>query len=185
MYGAYTPNQILLKLIDFYKRENPPAPESHIVSNGKSNDGRGIVVNGNDDLLVRVARCCSPVPGDNIIGYISRGRGVTIHRTSCPNIKNAESFRLIEAHWNSKCSAPFSVLLSIECKDSGGVLASITKTVSDMKLSIETLTARVVDKDRRALISLGLRVTSPEQLELIVGKIRNIRDVSKVYRAMK
>ncbi len=184
-YGAYTPNQILLKLIDFYKRENPTVPETHFVQGGKNNDGRGIIVNGNDDLLVRVARCCSPVPGDNIIGYISRGRGVTIHRNTCPNIKNAESFRLIEAHWNSKCSAPFSVLLSIECKDSGGVLASITKTVSDMKLSIESLTARVIDKDSRALISLGLRVSSPEQLELILNKIRNIRDVSKVYRAMK
>lgn len=184
-YGAYTPNQILLKLIDFYKRENPATPETHFVQSGKDGDGRGIVINGNDDLLVRIARCCSPVPGDNIIGYISRGRGVTIHRDNCPNIKNAEPFRLIEAHWNGKCSAPFSVLLSIECKDGGGVLANITKTVSDMKLSIESLTARVVDKDSRALISLGLRVSSPEQLDLIINKIRNIRDVSKVYRAMK
>lgn len=183
-YGAYTPNQILLKLIDFYRRENPVVSQTHIGATSSKNEGRGIIVKGNDDLLVRMARCCSPVPGDNIIGYISRGRGVTIHRDTCPNIKNAESFRLIEANWDSARSAPFAVALTIECKDTGGVLARITKTVSDMKLSIESMTARVVDKDRKGLISLSIRITTPEQLDVVIGRIKSIRNVDKVYRAM-
>ncbi len=183
-YGAYTPNQIILKLIDFYKQEHPTEPEPCIVSSGGKSDGQGIVVNGHNDLLVRMAKCCSPVPGDKIIGYISRGRGVTIHRADCPNIKSAEEFRLIEAHWDGKRSAPFVVALTIECKDTSGVLARITKTVSDMKVSIESMSARVVDKEHKGLISLGLRVTSPEQLELVMHKIQSIRNVDKVYRTM-
>ena len=182
-YGAYTPNQILLKLIDFYKRENPIEPEQNFAQ-PKKHDGGGIVVSGSNDLLVRLARCCSPVPGDGIVGYISRGRGVTIHRDNCPNIKSAEQFRLIEAHWDNKRPTPFAVSLTIESKDSSGVLAKITKTVSDMHLSIEAMSARVVDPDSKAVISLSVRIASPEQLQLLINKIKAIRNVDKVYRAM-
>lgn len=183
-YGAYTPNQILLKLIDFYKQEHPTVDEPHTVANTGKHEGQGVVVKGHNDLLIRVARCCSPVPGDSIIGYISRGRGVTIHRDTCPNIKNAEQYRLIEAHWDSTRQAPFSVSLRIECKDTGGVLAKITKTISDMKISIESMTARVVDKEHKGIISLTVKITAPEQLELIINRIQSIRNVDKVYRAM-
>ncbi len=182
-YGAYTPNQILLKLIDFYKRENPEPLEPQTFTQSSKKEGRGIIVKGHSDLLVRIAKCCCPVPGDAVIGFISRGRGVTIHRDNCPNIKNAESFRLIEAHWDKGSSAPFAVALTIECKDNGGVLARITKTVSDMKLSIESLTARV-DKENKGVIALSVRVNSPDQLETVINKIRAIRNVDKVYRTM-
>ncbi|MDE7464055.1 MAG: ACT domain-containing protein, partial [Clostridiales bacterium] len=147
-------------------------------------EGRGIIVKGHSDLLVRMAKCCSPVPGDAIIGFISRGRGITIHRDNCPNIKNAESFRLIEAHWDKKSASPFAVALTIEGKDTGGVLAKITKTVSDMKLSIESLTARVVDKEQKAVISLSIRINNPDQLDSLINKIQSIRNVYKVYRTM-
>lgn len=183
-YGAYTPNQILLKLIDLYRREHPVQQESVVNTASKKNDGRGISVDGHDDMLIRMAKCCSPVPGDKIVGYISRGRGVTIHRENCPNIKNAEDFRLIEAHWSGNSFAPFTASLSVECKDTGGVLARITKTVSDMKLSIESMTARVLDKEHKGVISLNVRITSPDQLELIINRIKAVRNVDKVYRAM-
>ena len=184
-YGAYTPNQILLKLIDFYKRENPVEPAPQVSHSSSNNEGRGIVVNGHNDLLVRIARCCSPVPGDNIVGYISRGRGVMIHRDTCPNVKSVEDCRLIEAHWDGNARpAPFAVSLTVECKDEGGVLARITKTVSDMKLSIDALTARKIDKEHKGIILLTLKVSSPEQLELVIKRIMSIRDVDKVYRTM-
>ncbi len=183
-YGAYTPNQILLKLIDFYRREHPVEPESIISSSVSKNDGKGIVVNGHTDMLVRMARCCSPVPGDKIVGYISRGRGVTIHRDSCPNIRNAEDFRLIEAHWSGGHFSPFVASLTVECKNTGGVLARITKVVSDMKVSIESMSARALDKSDRGVISLNVRITSPDQLGTIVEKIKSVRNVDKVYRTM-
>ncbi len=183
-YGAYTPNQILLKLIDFYKREHPVVPENIVSSTVTKVDGQGIVVNGHSDMLVRMAKCCSPVPGDGIVGYISRGRGVTIHRDNCPNIKNAEDFRLIEAHWSGKRSAPFVASLTVECQDAGGVLARITKAVSDMKVFIESMSARS-DKVSHGVISLSVRVTSPEQLDMVIKKIKALRNVDKVYRAVK
>lgn len=183
-YGAYTPSQILLKLIDFYKRENPVVPEKQSTGAPVRSEGQGIVVKGHDDLLVRVAKCCSPVPGDGIIGFISRGRGVTIHRDNCPNVRNAEPFRLIEAHWDGKRSAPFVVSLTVESKNTDGVLARLVKTVSDMKLSIEAMTARSIDREHRGVVSLSLRVTSPEQLELVINRIKAISGVDKVYRTM-
>ncbi|MCH5155484.1 MAG: bifunctional (p)ppGpp synthetase/guanosine-3',5'-bis(diphosphate) 3'-pyrophosphohydrolase [Clostridiales bacterium] len=184
-YGAYTSNQILLKLIDFYKREHPTPPENITGSSFTAKvDGHGIVVNGHSDMLVRMAKCCSPVPGDRIVGYISRGRGVTIHRDSCPNIKNAEDFRLIEAHWSGNRFAPFVASLTVECQDSGGVLARITKAVSDMKVFIEALSARA-DKDNKGVISLSVRITSPEQLDMVINRIKSLRNVDKVYRTVK
>ena len=183
-YGAYTSNQILLKLIDFYRREHPVTHEKSVSTVSVKNEGQGIIVNGHDDMLVRMAKCCSPVPGDKIVGYVSRGRGVTIHRDSCPNIKNAESFRLIEAHWSGKNCAPFIASLTIECKDTDGVLARVTKVVSDMKVSIESLSARPIDREQRGIISLNVRSTSPEQLELVINRIKSVRNVDKVYRTM-
>ncbi|MDE5593312.1 MAG: bifunctional (p)ppGpp synthetase/guanosine-3',5'-bis(diphosphate) 3'-pyrophosphohydrolase [Clostridiales bacterium] len=184
-YGAYTPNQILLKLIDFYKREHPVVPENIVNTTTVTKvDGQGIVVNGHSDMLVRMAKCCSPVPGDGIVGYISRGRGVTIHRDSCPNILNAEDYRLIEAHWSGNRSAPFVASLTVECEDAGGVLARITKAVSDMKVFIESMSARS-DKASHGVISLSVRVTSPEQLDMVIKKIKGLRNVDKVYRAVK
>lgn len=183
-YGAYTPNQILLKLIDFYKREHPVIPDNIVSPTVTKVDGQGIVVNGHSDMLVRMARCCSPVPGDRIVGYISRGRGVTIHRESCPNIKNAEDFRLIEAHWSGNKFAPFVASLTVECLDSSGVLAEITKTVSDTNVFIEALSARA-DKEMHGIISLSVRVTSPEQLDLVINRIKALRNVDNVYRAVK
>lgn len=183
-YGAYKPNQILIKLIEFYRREHPVEPTVPISAAPTGKQGQGITVQGSDDLLVRMAKCCSPVPGDEIVGYISRGRGVTIHRASCPNIKNAEPYRLMEAKWDSNRAAPFSVTLTIESKDSGGVLARITKAVSDMKLSIVAMNARVIDKNNSAIISLSLRVSSPEQLELVIKRISSVRNVDKVYRSI-
>lgn len=185
-YGAYTPNQILLKLIDFYRREHPEPPTMQIVAaQSAKNDGQGIVVDGHTDLLVRMARCCSPVPGDEIIGFISRGRGVTIHRANCPNIKNAEDYRLIEAHWSGKRFAPFTASISVECKDTDGVLARITKVISDMKLSIESLVARPFDRSQRGKIMINVRITSPEQLDFLMSRISSVRNVDKVYRTMK
>lgn len=183
-YGAYTPSQILLKLIDFYRREHPAKPENIVATSSAKNDGKGIIVNGNTDMLVRMAKCCSPVPGDKIIGYISRGRGVTIHRDNCPNVKNAESFRLIEAHWDGKRFAPFSAALTVDCINADGVLARITKAVADMKLSIDALSARPLEKDNRGVISLSVRITSPEQLDMVINKIKNLRNVISVYRAL-
>ncbi|MDE7395678.1 MAG: bifunctional (p)ppGpp synthetase/guanosine-3',5'-bis(diphosphate) 3'-pyrophosphohydrolase [Clostridiales bacterium] len=182
-YGGVTVNQVLLKLIDFYRKEMEvrKIPERAEVGQPRG-DGSGIIVNGHDDLLVRVARCCNPVPGDAIVGFISRGRGVAVHRTDCPNMRNAEPFRLIEAHWAGKTDAPFVVALQVEAKNSSGLLAKITVLISELKLFITNMTARE-DKNKKGIITFGVRVTKIAQIDALIAKIRSIPEVEKVFRS--
>ncbi|MCI8595763.1 MAG: bifunctional (p)ppGpp synthetase/guanosine-3',5'-bis(diphosphate) 3'-pyrophosphohydrolase [Clostridia bacterium] len=182
-YGGFTVNQILLKLIDFYRKEAESAkqPEKS-QSSVNENASQGIIVKGHSDLLVRIARCCTPVPGDDIIGYISRRRGVAVHRKSCPNMRNAEPYRLIEAHWAGSLHAPFVVAMQVEAKNSSGLLAQITTLISELKLSIHSLNARV-DKNQTAIINFGVKVTKIEQIDTLIKKIENIPEVEKVFRS--
>ena len=182
-YGGFTVNQILLKLIDFYKRENDSKklPEKAQQSRNKSGS-QGVIIHGHDDLLVRLAKCCNPVPGDEIVGFISRGRGVAVHRKSCPNMKNAEVFRLIDATWANQANASFVVSLQVEARNSEGLLAKITTSISELKLSIDNLNARI-DKSSNAIINFGVRVTETEQIDMLIKKIQALPEVDKVFRS--
>jgi len=183
-YGGYSVNQILLKLIDFYNREIS-ATKALQITEGKPKkiDSNGISVLGHDDLLVRIAKCCNPVPGDEIVGFISRGRGVAIHRKNCPNLKNAEGFRLVEAQWKGHYSSAFVVALQIETKNTTGLLAEITKIIFESKTSINSLNARV-DKHNNGIINLAVNVTSMEQIEDLKNQIEKIPSVDKVFRSL-
>lgn len=183
-YGGFTYNQVIAKLIDYYKIEHPISPKITEKTSGKrSYEGKGVIVKGHADLMVRLAKCCSPVPGDDIVGYISHGRGVTVHRRNCPNLNGIEDYRLIEAHWSDSQSRSFLVTLSIECKDTGGVLAKITAAISEMKLNIVSMTARVIDKNQRAIITLTIPVNSVEDADAVIARLSRLRNVDKVYRA--
>ncbi len=179
-YGGYTVNQILLKLIDFYRKENDAKAHSVEKHIGNVNT-TGIIVMGHDDLLVHPARCCNPVPGDEIIGFISRGKGISIHRTTCPNLKGIEKERLIEAHWEGQPSSQFVIALQIVTQNTAGILAEITKYVSDFNLSIDHLIARV-DKHNLGIINLAISANNLDEIEKLKQKIATIKDVDKVYR---
>ena len=183
-YGGYTVNQILLKLIDFYNKEASVTklPLKPGIKKRKV-DSNGIIVMGHDDLLVRVAKCCNPVPGDEIVGFISRGRGVAIHRKNCPNLKNAEDFRLVEAHWEVSQSKSFLVTLQVETRNTAGILAEITKIISECKFSIDTLNARV-DKHNNGIINLAVNVGSLQQVDYLKNRIEKIPQVDKVFRSL-
>ena len=182
-YGGFTVNQILLKLIDFYRKEVEASKQPEkTYSQAGDNVSHGVIVKGHNDLLVRIARCCTPVPGDEIIGYISRGRGVAVHRKNCPNMRNAEPYRLIEAHWAGGLNAPFVVAMQVEAKNSSGLLAQITTLISELKLSIHSLNARV-DKNQTAIINFGVKVSKIEQIDTLIKKIENIPEVEKVFRS--
>ena len=181
-YGGFTVNQILSKLIDFYKKEERAKAPVKTNSSARMLSSGGVIVKGHDDLLVRISKCCNPVPGDDIVGFISRGRGVAIHRKSCPNLKNIEDFRLIEAHWADAANAPFAVAMQIEAKNGNGLLARITALISEMKLTITNLNARV-DKADNAIINLSVTVGSISEFDGIVNKIQSLPDVEKVFRS--
>ncbi len=182
-YGGFTVNQILLKLIDFYKRENDSKklPEKVQQSRSKSG-GQGVIIHGHDDLLVRLAKCCNPVPGDEIVGFISRGRGVAVHRKNCPNMKNAEIFRLIDAKWANMANASFVVSLQVEARNSEGLLAKVTASISELKLPIDNLNARL-DKNSNAIINFGVIVNETDQIDTLIKKIQSLPEVDKVFRS--
>ena len=181
-YGGFTVNQILSKLIDFYKKEERARVPAKTTGAVRSMSSGSVIVKGHDDLLVRISKCCNPVPGDDIVGFISRGRGVAIHRKNCPNLKNIEDYRLREAHWANDNPAPFAVAMQIEARNANGLLAKVTMLISEMKLTITNMNARV-DKAGNAIINLSVTVNNISEFDTIVNKIQSIPDVEKVFRS--
>lgn len=153
-------------------------------SSGWGKPTQGIRVKGIDNLLVRLSHCCNPVPGDPIFGYITRGRGVSIHRYDCRNIiayKRNEGERLVEVVWDKDFTEPFQVKLEINGMDRAGLLSDVMAVLTEMKMSANWVTARA-KKDGGAVIELVIEMRGLEQLEYIVSKIRRIKDVYDIRR---
>jgi len=148
--------------------------------------GSIINVKGHSDILVHLARCCSPLPGEPIIGFITRGRGISIHSKSCPNVQklifNAE--RILESKWEVRKGEKFLTRLMINVENSQGVLAKITNTLAQMDINLHHLEAKSED-DTRARISLVAEVGSIDQLSDIAGRIQEIKGVISVKRIVK
>lgn len=191
-YGGITANQVLQKLLEEYRKHNkekfrqeiefPKKDDRH--KKGRTLD-KGVKVKGVDNLLVRFSRCCNPVPGDEIIGYITRGRGISIHRKDCPNVKQHfdEKERLIEVEWDESRNASYSVEIQVSANDRGGLLSDVVNTINDLKTMIIAVNARTT-RDRIALIDMTLEIKNKEHLQLIIQKLKRIKDVFKVNRIL-
>lgn len=133
-------------------------------------------------MEVHLAKCCNPVPGDEIIGYITRGRGVTVHRLDCPNIVNTdEPERLIEVTWIKQTSGTFQVNIEIVSYDRTGLMADILAVLSDNKTSVSSANINVNDAGV-ATMRLGIQIKDLQQLEYIMTKIRRVKGVHSVER---
>lgn len=185
-FGGLTTNQIIAKLIDYFKRDllskNPVAEIITTSTTGKSSSGNGVLIRGYDDFLVRLSHCCNPVPGDKIVGYVSRGRGVSVHCVDCPNVKNMEPERLIEAKWDDVISQNFLASLKIYCENKGGILAAVTTIISNMKISITGAFARSDNDNGTAEITVMLEVKSTDQVEDVIKKLKTLPEVIDVHR---
>ncbi|MGI6210996.1 MAG: RelA/SpoT family protein [Anaerovoracaceae bacterium] len=152
----------------------------------KKRDNPGIIVKGADNLMIRVARCCNPVPGDEIIGFITKGRGITVHRKDCTNITSlpeSERARFIEVEWEDlTMGKSYSAEVRLICAHRKGMLADISRTCEVEDVQIESINART-DRDGNMNIDLTLSVTSTQQMQRILRLLRNIDDVDRVYRA--
>jgi GTP pyrophosphokinase len=141
-----------------------------------------LVVKGHDDLLVYRAKCCNPIPGDEIVGYITRGRGVAVHTRMCPNVQNLmyQTERRIAVEWGGGSEAKFPVQLTIRARDRAGLLAEITAVISGAGSNIHNLESR---PDRaNARIDANLEIADKRQLETILVNIRKISGVFGVER---
>ena len=185
-FGGLTTNHIIVKLIDYFKRDllskNPVAEIKTTSTKGKSSSGNGVLIRGYDDFLVRLSHCCNPVPGDKIVGYVSRGRGVSVHCVDCPNVKNMEPERLIEAKWDDVISQNFLASLKIYCENKGGILAAVTTIISNMKISITGAFARSDNDNGTAEITVMLEVKSTDQVEDVIKKLKTLPEVIDVHR---
>ncbi|MPM89679.1 hypothetical protein SDC9_136791 [bioreactor metagenome] len=147
---------------------------------GKKKESAGIIIDDIDNIAVKLARCCNPIPGDPIVGYVTRGRGVSIHHRDCTNIVGVqEQGRLLPAKWGSKKVGPFIVALTVTALDYVGLLQQILLSISDSKASIAQIKART-NKSGLALVDLHIEVKDKEHMDGIVEKLKKIRDVYHV-----
>jgi len=187
-FGKYSARQVLVKVLGESARPSQSEVDDTkptLVKTVKRMLGIGeapLVVKGHDDLLVFRAKCCNPIPGDEIVGYITRGRGVAVHTRTCPNVQNLmyQAERRIAVEWGGKSAATFPVQLTIRAKDRAGLLAEITAVISGAGSNIRNLESR---PDRlNARIEASLEIADRRQLESILANIRKISGVHGVER---
>ncbi len=191
-FGKYSARQVIARVLgEPAKGEEPETSDAKptLVKTVKRMLGFGeapLIVKGHDDLLVYRAKCCNPIPGDEIVGYITRGRGVAVHTRACPNVQNLmyQTERRIAVEWGGASTATFSVQLTIRARDRAGLLAEITAVISGAGSNIHSLESR---PDRtNARIDANLEIADKRQLETILVNIRKISgvyDVERVYQA--
>lgn len=186
-YGAFTTNKVIVRLIDYFKLEiGEKKPILEVVENTsgakeRNKTNSGILIRGFDDFLIRLSHCCNPVPGDQIIGYVSRGRGVSIHRADCPNMRNVEKERIIEATWPNKNGQRFSANIEIIGQNRTKLIADVSTMLSNMKYTITKFNARPDGVDH-TIIEMGLEIGNIDELELILKKVGAIEGVFDAYR---
>jgi GTP diphosphokinase / guanosine-3',5'-bis(diphosphate) 3'-diphosphatase len=186
-FGKYSARQVLARLLGEPEKAESESEDSKptLVKTVKRMLGFGeapLIVKGHDDLLVYRAKCCNPIPGDDIVGYITRGRGVAVHTRACPNVQNLmyQTERRIAVEWGGESAATFPVQLSIRGKDRAGLLAEITAVISGAGSNIRSLESR---PDRQnARIEASLEIVDRRQLETILANIRKVTGVFGVER---
>ncbi|MEW9500539.1 RelA/SpoT family protein [Jeotgalibacillus marinus] len=143
----------------------------------------GVTVKGIDNLLVRLSKCCSPVPGDDIIGFITRGRGVSVHRTDCPNIQNDSNARLIPVEWEGTPhdKKEYNVDIEISGYDRRGLLNEVLQAVNETKTNISVVSGRI-DRNKIATINMSIMIQNINHLQRVVERIKQISDVYSVQR---
>jgi len=180
-YGGLTAVQIVAKLQELLREQTVPTePKILKATTNKKLSGDAILIRGQSDLLVSLSKCCKPVPGDDIVGFISRGKGVAVHRISCPNLKGVEQYRLIEAEWNNNKDGGFVANIQIEAKNSDSLVVKISTIASENKLPIRHINLRQ-HKDT-AIVVLGVQVNDAAQATQIISRIESLKEVRTVYR---
>jgi GTP pyrophosphokinase len=187
-YGKVSMRQVLVKLVPSEKLEKVPLAEKErpftdtVKRLLRVGDER-IKVKGTDDVLIYRARCCNPIMGEPIVGYITRGKGVSVHSQTCPNVVNLmyDPERRIAVEWERGGEGAYEVRIAVEVEDRPGVLAAITAVLAGMKTDIRTAEAKTFD-DHTAFIDLTLRIQDLKHLEKVVKSIRAVAGVIDVER---
>ncbi len=189
-FGAITSGKVIARILEEYrkvhKEENveQKLEELSKEKNAAKPSKSGVVVKGIDNCLVKLSKCCNPVPGDDIVGYITRGRGVSIHRADCKNLKDLfedEESRMIDVYWYTEKEAAYNVDIEVFANDRSGLLADIIAQISNAKTKLIAVNCRA-NKERIAITEVTVEVENLEQLNDILKAIRKVDSVYEVKR---
>ena len=193
-YGGITTGQVTNKLLEQAKKEAKAAAAAERLERLEEEqqgrpenrgNGKGVIVEGDTGMVVRFARCCTPLPGDDIIGYITRGRGASIHRKDCPNIGDLlmDPERVVRVEWANNAKSSYTATIQVVADERTGLLMDVSQVLAGMNISITAMTAKV-DKANQSIIQIQLSfdVSSTEQLNNIIKSMRKVRSVKEVYR---
>lgn len=180
-FGTVKLSQVTAKLIDIYNRFNKK-PIKNIVKSKRKVQKSGIDVKGVDGVKVRIAKCCTPVPGDDIIGYITIGRGISVHRADCPNVNNnVEESRIVQVSWQKDEANSYEAAIEVRALDKPNVIGDVANRINEAKLNMTSLNARST-RDGDAIVDVILEITNIDELEGIIDKLKRVKNVFDVYR---
>ena len=179
-YKKLSPSQLINRILPPEEKQQFQIKE---VTKEEKKIDTGVKIDGVDNILIRFAKCCHPVPGDEIIGYITRGRGVTIHRIECPNLKNIseEEGRLINAEWHKTEHDYFPAKIKIVSADRKNLISDVSMILSNYKASIKHINGSA-NKNSIALIHLTIEVSTLDQLKEIIARLKSLKAVKEVKR---
>ena len=180
-YGAVGVNQVIYKLIDYYKKEMPKPVEVVDAGKLKRNASGSVTIKGMSGLLVKFAHCCNPVPGDEIVGFVSHGRGVIVHRTDCTNLRDLDENRLQPAQWTGDIDADFLAGIKVVADNYDGLTAFVIAEISAMRLSFTQINGRV-NKDNLAEVDVRVKLNKRSDIDLLIKKLKRDKRVIDVFR---
>lgn len=186
-YAKFTPKKVLTKLQSIIDPKTSEAMQQEVQTKPSTADNKdhtsGIVVKGIDDTLVHFAKCCKPVPGDQVVGFISRGRGVIVHLSNCPHLQDLEPERLISVTWQNEEPRPFPATIKVTAKNEKGLLAAIATEIANSDVNIEglILTSTI---DGKSEVDFTVEVTDAVHLYQLMDKIRKLPNILQVVRGV-
>ncbi|MGA9174930.1 MAG: bifunctional (p)ppGpp synthetase/guanosine-3',5'-bis(diphosphate) 3'-pyrophosphohydrolase, partial [Thermoactinomyces sp.] len=184
-YGGISAAQVVHRLTDGLKEQKPIVlPEVKSLPRHHRKVDHGVRVKGVDNLLIRLSRCCNPVPGDDIAGYVTHGRGVTVHRADCPNLKSVPEERRIEVEWDSNTSHQYHVDIEVSGFDRQGLLNDVLQVVNDANTHLSAVSAKT---NRRGIASIHIRIgiQNIKHLQSVVERVKRVRDIYSVRRIIQ
>ena len=183
-YGRITSHQVLAQLLPSDTLQQRPPEEGTLrkLFRHIARQPEGVRVSGVEDMLIRFGKCCDPLPGERILGFVTRGRGVTVHAVDCPRVLESDAERRVEVVWDDGPMAPRPVTVEVMCIDEPGLLAAISKAISSAGINISRAHVRSVP-DKKALNTFEVVVSSADQLNRVVRSIGRVRGVMRVARA--
>lgn len=180
-YGAVGVNQVIYKLIDYYKKEIPKPLKVVDSSKLRHTPASSVTIKGMGGLLVKFAHCCNPVPGDDIIGFVSRGRGVIVHRADCSNLSDIDRNRLQPAQWTGDIDSEFVAGIRIVADNYEGLTADVIAELAVMHLAMTQINGRI-NKDKMAEIDLRVKLNKRSDIDLLVNRLKKNKRIADVFR---